>query len=135
MTFLNSLVVLAAGKTADIPQGTELTIPESFAVALFCMAIVFAVLASLFILIKIFSVGVRIVEAHAVQQVTPNAQVAPAAVTGASPHVDSGRAAYAGQLKLRSVDEPTAALIMAIVSDESGIPLSELCFKSIRKMS
>jgi hypothetical protein len=30
------------------------------------------------------------------------------------------------------VDEPTAAMIMAIVSDESGIPLSELCFKSIK---
>jgi hypothetical protein len=29
------------------------------------------------------------------------------------------------------VDEPTAAMIMAIVSDESGIPLSELVFKSI----
>lgn len=134
MTFLNSLVVLAAGKTADIPKGTELTIPESFAVALFCMSIVFAVLASLFILIKIFSVGVRVVEARAVQ-VTPAAQVSPAAVTGASPHVDSGRAAYTGQLKLLNADEPTAALIMAIVSDESGIPLSELCFKSIRKMS
>lgn len=37
-----------------------------------------------------------------------------------------------GELKLLDVDEKTAALIMAIVSDNSGIPLSELSFKNIR---
>lgn len=37
-----------------------------------------------------------------------------------------------GELKLIEVDEKTAALIMAIVSFESGVPLSELDFHSIR---
>lgn len=37
-----------------------------------------------------------------------------------------------GELKLIGVEEKTAAMIMAIVSDESGIPLSELQFKSIK---
>ncbi len=37
-----------------------------------------------------------------------------------------------GELKLYGVDEKTAAMIMAIVSDESQIPLSELRFKSIK---
>lgn len=37
-----------------------------------------------------------------------------------------------GELKLYGVDEKTAAMIMAIVSDESKIPLSELQFKSIK---
>lgn len=37
-----------------------------------------------------------------------------------------------GQLKLIDVDERTAAMIMAIVSHESQIPLSELNFKYIR---
>jgi len=37
-----------------------------------------------------------------------------------------------GQLKLIDVDEQTAAMIMAIVSHESQIPLSELNFKYIR---
>lgn len=37
-----------------------------------------------------------------------------------------------GVMKLQNVDDPTAAMIMAIVSDESGIPLSELQFKSIK---
>jgi Na+-transporting methylmalonyl-CoA/oxaloacetate decarboxylase gamma subunit len=36
------------------------------------------------------------------------------------------------ELKLVDVDERTAALIMAIVSHESGIPLSELVFSSIK---
>lgn len=38
---------------------------------------------------------------------------------------------YTGKLRLKNVDEQTAAMVMAIVSDESGIPLSELQFKSI----
>ena len=36
-----------------------------------------------------------------------------------------------GSLKLKNCDEKTAAMIMAIVSDNTGIPLSELIFKSI----
>jgi len=38
----------------------------------------------------------------------------------------------AGELKLINVDERTAAMIMAIVSDETKIPLSELRFKTIK---
>lgn len=40
----------------------------------------------------------------------------------------------AGSLDLVDVDEKTAAVIMAIVSNESGIPLNRLAFKSIKKM-
>jgi Na+-transporting methylmalonyl-CoA/oxaloacetate decarboxylase gamma subunit len=40
--------------------------------------------------------------------------------------------AASGELKLIDVDERTAAMIMAIVSDESQIPLSELNFKYIK---
>ena len=36
-----------------------------------------------------------------------------------------------GTLRLKGCDEKTAAMIMAIVSDNTGIPLSELVFKSI----
>ncbi|MCR5523848.1 MAG: OadG family protein [Clostridia bacterium] len=39
-----------------------------------------------------------------------------------------------GKLDLIDVDEPTAAVIMAIVSEQSGIPLNRLSFNSIRKM-
>ena len=37
-------------------------------------------------------------------------------------------------LDLIDVDESTAAVIMAIVSEESGIPLDRLSFKSIKKV-
>lgn len=40
----------------------------------------------------------------------------------------------AGKLDIVDVDEPTAAVIMAIVSDQSGIPLNRLNFKSIKKL-
>lgn len=36
--------------------------------------------------------------------------------------------------ELIDVDEKSAAIIMAIVSDESGIPLDRLAFKSIKKI-
>lgn len=37
-----------------------------------------------------------------------------------------------GSVDLEGVDEPTAAVIMAIVSEKSGIPLNRLDFKSIK---
>jgi len=39
-----------------------------------------------------------------------------------------------GQLELWDTDEPTAAMVMAIVADRMGAPLNELRFKSIRKV-
>lgn len=39
-----------------------------------------------------------------------------------------------GELDLIETDEKTAAVIMAIVSNKSGIPLNRLSFKSIRLM-
>lgn len=39
-----------------------------------------------------------------------------------------------GTLELIETDEKTAAVIMAIVSNKSGIPLNRLSFKSIRLM-
>ena len=53
----------------------------------------------------------------------PAAVPAPAAVSAAP----SG-------IELSGVDEPTAAVIMALVSNKSGIPLSNLRFRSIKKV-
>lgn len=41
---------------------------------------------------------------------------------------------YVGQIKLIEVDEKTAACIMAIISDETKIPLDQLIFKKITRM-
>ena len=55
---------------------------------------------------------------------------APAA-TAATPVQPHG---YAGELLLFDVDEKTAACLMAIVCDQTKIPLNELVFKSIRAL-
>ena len=39
---------------------------------------------------------------------------------------------WGGEVALIGVDEKTAACVMAIVSHETGIPLSELNFKQIK---
>ena len=130
MILNNSLVYIAAAK---IPEGTPLTIPESLSVALFCISVVFVVLACLFILIKIFSVGVRFIESRALKATPPTASIS--SLQSNPSEAAENQDFSSGTLRLKNVDEPTAAMIMAIVSDESGIPLSELCFKSIQKKS
>lgn len=55
----------------------------------------------------------------------------PAAPT---PTVQHPASAMRSELKLIDVDEPTAAVVMALVSHNSGIPLDRLDFKSIRAL-
>lgn len=58
---------------------------------------------------------------------------APAAVKSApAPSVGKTAKALRSEIKLIDVDEPTAAVIMALVSHNSGIPLEKLDFKSIK---
>jgi len=59
----------------------------------------------------------------------------PDAETVANPEKVSVVNISTGELKLIDVDEKTAAMIMAIVSDESQIPLSELNFKYIKALN
>lgn len=64
-----------------------------------------------------------------------NPQTSPdATAPKAAPVQVSGSAASSGDLELVGVDEKTAAVIMAIVSNKSGIPLNRLQFKSITLM-
>lgn len=106
-----------------------MTVSESVLVALFIWAIVFVVLSFIFVLLHGFSKALRPLQPTKIK------------VTGGT---DGPTATFyaekdrtmpilsAGMVKLKDVDEPTAAMIMAIVGDESGIPLEELCFKSIK---
>ena len=59
---------------------------------------------------------------------------APAEATKASTGTPLSENTSAGSLVTTDVDEKTAAVIMAIVSKESGIPLNRLSFKSIKLM-
>jgi len=106
-----------------------MSVLESLPVALFVFAMVFALLAVLYILIVLFSIGIRAIEKR--QKAARESLLVPEPAGTAEP-AEPEEIFSSGQLKLQNVDERTAAMIMAIVSDESGIPLSELCFKSIK---
>lgn len=105
----------------------ELT--KSILVALFTLTVVFGVLAMLFLIIRFFSLFISELFKKDVKPVS--AQNSGLPVTTDVSKTNSAEFS-SGTLIIKNVDEPTAAMIMAIVSDESGIPLSELCFKSIR---
>ena len=102
---------------------------EALGVALFTWAIVFAVLFIIFVFIRIF--GAVVGSAAKAKAPAPAAVNAPAAPAEATAPEDSGEEFSSGSLKLKGCDEKTAAMIMAIVSDNTGIPLNELIFKSI----
>ncbi len=95
--------------------------------------VVMIILAILAVLVLLLSKAVRAVESAAKKN--KKSDDVPAAV--AAP-VASGSALSAsqsaGKLDLVNVDDKTAAVIMAIVSNESGIPLNRLQFNSIKKI-
>lgn len=99
-----------------------MSILESLIISVFGLSLVFVVLIALSAVIS--------VESKILENIKPKkpAEEKPVEETEAVPE-----ATY-GELKLIGVEEKTAAMIMAIVSDESGIPLSELQFKSIKAL-
>lgn len=116
-----------------MPLGEKLVF--ALQVSLFGILMVFLLLIILAVLIMIISRVVRFGENLAGKKGKKNAAsdepepVQQSAAAGAPlPGTQSQ-----GTLELDGVDEPTAAVIMAIVSDESGIPLNRLLFKSIKK--
>lgn len=101
---------------------TELSFLESVPVALFVMTITMMVLGGLYVCIRLFSMAFK-----AVLKGEGNG--------GEEPALEAAAESADGQhseLTLDDVDEPTAAAVMAIVSHESNIPLSQLRFKSIK---
>ena len=87
-------------------------------------------LAVVFVLALLYTLYSKIRDAKAVKN-------APAAAEKKAPVSKAPAAASNvcnGELELVETDEKTAAVIMAIVSNQSGIPLNRLSFKSIRLM-
>lgn len=107
----------------NIPNNLELT-GSMLIVALVGIVIVLVELGILAVLIQGISKIVRALEGAVSKKSAAPAAAAPApAVAPAAPSAG---------VQLVGVDEPTAAVIMAIVSNESGIPLNRLSFKSIK---
>jgi len=99
-----------------------MNILEAFLIAMVCFSIVIIALAALYALVRLFSLLMALFDRKR-SKADDTAEIAAA---------EAFNEISEGELKLINVDEKTAAMIMAIVSDESGIPLSELRFKSIK---
>lgn len=113
-----------------MPLGEKLVF--ALEVSLFGILMVFLLLIILAVLIMIISRVVRLGENLAGKKNAVSDEPAPVQQSAAAGTPLPGTQSQ-GTLELDGVDEPTAAVIMAIVSDESGIPLNRLLFKSIKK--
>ena len=102
----------------------KMPLSEALAVSLIGIVTVIIILAVIAILILLVSKAIRALEAKASSAKTET----PSSVAPVTDGVT------AGQVELIGTEEKEAAVIMAIVSQKSGIPLERLSFKSIRLM-
>ena len=109
-----------------------LPLGQAFSDAGIVILVVFGVLLIMYILISLSGkiLSSLFGEKKEASGAAPSANAVPAASED-TPSGASGEEFSSGTLKLKGCDEKTAAMIMAIVSDNTGIPLSELVFKSI----
>lgn len=106
---------------------------ESVLLSVVGIALVFAVLIILSLFIRLLSVVVRAAERTPAAKPSPTAPAA--APVAAIPPQGDVVPGSAGDILLHNVDDPTAAMVMAIVADELRLPLNELVFRSIRELS
>ncbi|MBQ7838718.1 MAG: hypothetical protein IJ395_08870 [Clostridia bacterium] len=117
-----------------------LTMPETLLVAVAGILVVIAELALITVLILGISKIMRSIESKLTDNnseepetgSTPAAAVVPAPVPAAAPAAPAVSYGTANGIQLIDVDEPTAAVVMALVSNQSGIPLERLAFRLIK---
>ena len=114
-----------------------LTMSETLLVAVAGILVVMFELALITILILGLSKILRSIEGKLVKNDSESSDSvanAPAAVPAPAPAAAPAPVAYipANCVQLVDVDEPTAAVVMALVSKETGIPLERLMFRSIK---
>ena len=123
---MNPITLLA------VERGQHLTTAEMFLNAGIVILVVFGVLLLMYILISISGKIIEAITKIGKKEEPEKAAPAPATAAPAVAAQGSGEEFSSGSLKLKGCDEKTAAMIMAIVADDSGIPLEELVFKSIK---
>ena len=124
---MNPVVQLA------IERGQQLTMGEMFLNAGIVILVVFAVLLLMYILISISGKIIQAITKAGTKEEPAKVAPATAAPAAAAPAAAAPEEIFSsGSLKLKNCDEKTAAMIMAIVADSTGIPLEELVFKSIK---
>ena len=104
-----------------------ISVLDALMIALSGIVIVFLMLALLWGVIAVISRVMGVLEKHTAHP----ASVSAAAPAAAAP-APAAAPALVPQVKLEGVSEVEAACVMAIVSHETGIPLDQLVFKSIK---
>ena len=117
-----------AGTNTLTPFQPQLDAGTMFMYAGIVISVVFAVL---FIMYACISIASKIISKLPSGEKKADKAPAAPAPAAAAPAPAAEEEFSSGTLKLKGCDEKTAAMIMAIVSDNTGIPLSELVFKSI----
>lgn len=104
-----------------------ISVLDALMIALSGIVIVFLMLALLWGVIAVISRVMGVLEKHTAHPASVSAAAPAAAAPAAAP-----TPAPVPQVKLEGVSEVEAACVMAIVSHETGIPLDQLVFKSIK---
>ena len=119
----------STGSSVYTPFKQQMSTPDMFMNAGIVILVVFGVLFIMYVLI---SLSGKILAAATKGGKKPEEKPAVAAAPAAAAPAAAEEEFSSGTLKLKGCDEKTAAMIMAIVADDTGIPLSELVFKSIK---
>ena len=112
----------------------KMPLTDAFAVSLIGIVTVVSILAIIALLIILVSKVIRAFESSAESKKAVAAPAAAPQKASAPAGIPMPAGMNQGELELVGTDEKTAAIIMAIVSDKSGIPLNRLSFKSIKLM-
>lgn len=104
-----------------------ISVLDALMIALSGIVIVFIMLALLWGVIAVISRVMGVLEKRTAHPASVSAAAPAAAAPAAAP-----APAPVPQVKLEGVSEVEAACVMAIVSHETGIPLDQLVFKSIK---
>lgn len=104
-----------------------ISVLDALMIALSGIVIVFIMLALLWGVIAVISRVMGVLEKHTAHPASVSAAAPAAAAPAAAP-----APAPVPQVKLEGVSDVEAACVMAIVSHETGIPLDQLVFKSIK---
>ena len=110
-----------------------LPVGEAFSISITGIVVVLLMLALLALLVQLLSKTIQFFEKKT-QKKPAEAEKTDAHSNQKTVGTPLAENQSAGSLDLNGVDEKTAAVLMAIVSHKSGIPLNRLAFKSIKKI-
>ena len=109
-----------------------ISVLDALMIALSGIVIVFLMLALLWGIIVVISRAVGALEKHTAHPASAGAAAPSAPAPAPTPAAPAPAAVP--QVKLEGVSEIEAACVMAIISHETGIPLDQLVFKSIKAL-